>query len=74
MSKTVITSSKAKVQNPGKNQVYVNSRGGAQTEQAMTKQASNKHANPAFFKQQADRKNMDQSPYQVKEFYRGNNV
>lgn len=58
MSKTIIPSG-GNVKNPGKNQVYVNSRSGGPSEDVRTKQASIKHQNPEYFKRQADRKNYD---------------
>jgi hypothetical protein len=54
MSETVIPQS-TKQHNPGKNQKYVNSRGGEPAEAHMTKNASMKHHNPEFFKRQTDR-------------------
>lgn len=47
--------------NPGKNNVFVSSRGGGPAEQSRTKQASIKHQNPEYFKRQSDRKNTDNS-------------
>jgi hypothetical protein len=70
MSKTVIPSS-GNVKHPGKNQKYVNSRGGEKAESSMTKKASMKHANPEFFKRQSDRKNSDQFPFQSKQLNKG---
>jgi len=54
MSETVIPQS-TKQHHPGKNQKYVNSRGGSAAETGMTKNASIKHHNPEFFKRQTDR-------------------
>ncbi len=68
--KTVIPSG-GRVSNPGKNQVYVGSRQGGPAEASRTKQASIKHANPEYFKRQADKKNSDQSGYQMKQFSKG---
>lgn len=58
MSKTIIPSDKAqekRMANPGKNNVFVSSRGGGPAEAKMTKNASVKHHNPEFFKRQTDR-------------------
>lgn len=48
--------------NPGKNNVFVSSRGGGPAEQSRTKQESIKHQNPEYFKRQTDRKMMDGGP------------
>jgi hypothetical protein len=74
MSKTVIPHSGKPVKNPGKNQEYVNSRSGGPKENLMTKNASIKHENPEYFKRQADRKHMDQFPFQTKEIYKGSKI
>jgi hypothetical protein len=72
-SETIIPSSKpGNIKNPGANQKYVNSRQGGPSEQRQTKLKSIKHENPEFFKRQSDRKKMDQTGFQEKEFYKGN--
>lgn len=69
--KTVIASSSISgKKQPGKNQVYVNSRSGGPTEQANTKNASIKHQNPEYFKRQSDRKNHD-AGFNPKQFAKG---
>jgi len=70
MSKTIISQS-SKQHHPGENQKYVNSRAGGPSEASRTKQQSMKHANPEFFKRQSDRKKMDQTGFQQKEFAKG---
>lgn len=70
MSKTVIPSSSKGVVQPGKNQKYVNSRGGGKAEHSMTKRESMKHQNPEFFKRQSDRKNHDEG-FNPKQFSKG---
>lgn len=57
-STTVITQS-SKQNHPAQNQKYVNSRQGGPAEHARTKTASIKHANPEYFKRQADKKHSD---------------
>lgn len=62
MSVTIIPSDKRqehRMNNPGKNQIYVGSRQGGHAEAARTKQASIKHQNPEYFKRQSDRKHQD---------------
>lgn len=68
--KTIIPSS-GHVKHPGKNEVFVGSRKGGPMEASRTKQASIKHANPEYFKRQADKKNSDQSGYEMKQFSKG---
>lgn len=60
MTKNIIPSDKTqekRMNNPGKNNIFVGSRQGAQKEQERTKQLSIKHENPEFFKRQSDKKN-----------------
>jgi hypothetical protein len=82
MSETYIPSDKMqekRMNNPGKNEVFVGSRQGGPMEHAMTKQASIKHENPEYFKRQTDRKNADRYgmkkgdkfPAQLKNFSKG---
>lgn len=62
MSKTIIPSDKKqenRMNNPGKNNIFVGSRQGGSMEHSRTKQASIKHNNPEYFKRQTDRKNAD---------------
>lgn len=65
MSETVIASS-ARSPKAAKNMKFVNSRGGGPAEHKMTKNASMKHENPAFFKRQSDQKKADQFGFQKK--------
>ncbi len=61
MSETIIPQS-SKQMHPGANQKYVNSRQGGPAEASRTKTASNKHANPEYFKRQSDKKHADSIP------------
>lgn len=65
MSKTVIATS-AKNPKAATNMQFVKSTKGGPTEHAMTKNASMKHENPAFFKRQSDQKKSDQYGFQMK--------
>lgn len=72
--KNIIPSDKAqekRMGNPGKNNIFVGSREGGPAEHSRTKQQSMKHSNPEFFKRQSDRKNADQTGFQVKQFAKG---
>lgn len=62
MSKTIIpsdASQEKRMNNPGKNNIFVGSRQGGPKEHSRTKEASIKHHNPEYFKRQTDRKNSD---------------
>lgn len=65
MSETVIASS-AKHNKKQNGVKFVNSRSGGKSEHAMTKNASIKHENPAYFKRQSDQKKSDQFGFQMK--------
>lgn len=69
MSKTIIPSDmrqEKRMNNPGKNEIFVGSRSGGKAEHIATKEASIKHANPAYFKRQSDQKKADQLGFQMK--------
>jgi len=59
MTKNIIPSDmrqEKRMNNPGKNNIFVGSRQGGPKEASRTKQESIKHQNPEFFKRQSDRK------------------
>lgn len=65
MSKTIIPSDKQqekRMNNPGKNNIFVGSRQGGSMEASRAKTASIKHENPEYFKRQSDRKMIDGGP------------
>jgi hypothetical protein len=72
--KNIISSDKPqekRMGNPGKNNIFVGSRKAGPMEAARTKQQSIKHQNPEYFKRQSDRKNADQTGFQIKQFSKG---
>lgn len=65
MSETVISSG-ARSPKAATNMKFVGSRKAGPAEHKMTKNASMKHENPAYFKRQSDQKKADQFGFQKK--------